>query len=222
MPDPMDIIPVPNQPGHYGRRAFVDAWVRAGNPPLNSSLRLYSEQKTAREKYLNGTGAPADDPDRPDLFVLAHVRGVAGDADATPARVRALEAQGLVRPYDYEPWHWQLPGNVRIYPLVTAIPDFASTTAKPFDPKPILEEAMANPIVNVKQNYSDPHTSGTIWIGRDDGTFQRLTGPFDPNVRGVISVAFFGGKGSEDLAPTLNARDFQTLQRLWKTMKGGV
>lgn len=124
---PDDVIELPGAPGQYARRAIVDAWVRAGSPPVNSAGRLYAEQKKAHNDFLSGKGSPADDPDVPTL-PLAHVRFVALDITPTPARVAALEAQGLVRPYKHEPWHWQLPGDVRSYPLVTSIPIPVTTT----------------------------------------------------------------------------------------------
>lgn len=122
MADPYDIIELPWQPGVYGRRALVDALDRAGRPWTNSVLRLKAEQQKAWDAYQNGTGSPADDPNRPDVFPLAHVRGIAADIDATAENVRRLSAVGLVRPYSYEPWHWQLPGNVRVWPLIDSIP----------------------------------------------------------------------------------------------------
>lgn len=216
---PDDIIELPGQPGFYARRAIVDAWVRAGSPPVNSAGRLETEQQRAYDKFRAGTGAPADNPAetwRP----LAHVRFVALDINATPERVRALSAQGLVRPYSYEPWHWQLPGDVRAYPLVTSIPSTAAGAEKPFDPKTVLEASMSNPIVNVVPKYglTDAQNAeqGTLWIGRSDGTFERYAAPFDPNVRNLIGHVFFGEYG--DKAPTINPRDFQTVQRLWKVM----
>lgn len=224
---PDDIIELPGQPGFYARRAIVDAWVRAGSPPVNSAGRLYSSQKYLYDGWASGKPGfyPADNPDqawRP----LAHVRFVALDINATPERVRALSAQGLVRPYSYEPWHWQLPGDVRVYPLVTSIPSTAAGAEKPFDPKTVLEASMSNPIVNVVPKYSSGLSpeetakynanNGTLWIGRSDGTFERYAAPFDPNVRNLIGHVFFGEYG--DKAPTINPRDFQTVQRLWKVM----
>lgn len=97
--------------------------------------------------------------------------------------------------------------------------DTAGETAEPFTPEKILEDSMANPIVNVVGRYGEPVTNGTIWIGRDDGTFERYVAPFDPNVRGVISSVFYSTPAGDGY-PTVNQRDFVTVQRLWKTMKG--
>lgn len=218
----LDIIELPGQAGLFARRVIVDAWVRAGSPWVNDAGRLKEQQQRAWDAYRNGTGSPADDPNRPELFPLAHVRFVALDITPTPSRVAALSAQGLVRPYSYEPWHWQVPGDVRRYALVESIPSTATDRANTFDPSTILEEAMGNPIVNVVAKNGEPAQNGTLWIGRSDGTFERYVAPFDPNVRGVISVVFHGGKGTDDLTPTINPRDFQTVQRLWKTMCGAV
>lgn len=139
MADPMDVIEVPWQPGNYARRALVEAVERAGKLRGNSWGRLKDEQQRAWDKYQNGTGSPADDPNRPNTFPLAHVRFVAVDVDATADNVRRLLAQGLVRPYSYEPWHFQLPGSVYKWPLVESIPSTAGSDAKPL-PKPPTEE----------------------------------------------------------------------------------
>ncbi|MDR7113877.1 hypothetical protein J2X03_003779 [Microbacterium trichothecenolyticum] len=128
-----DIIALPGQPGKHARRAVVEAWQAAGSPRVNSAGRLYGEQKRLYDGWarrLSGF-SPADNPDAPWL-PLAHVRFVALDIDPTPARIAALTRAGLVRPYSYEPWHWQLPGDVRRFALVTAIP--ASANATPFNP----------------------------------------------------------------------------------------
>lgn len=129
---PDDIIELPGQPGKYARRAVADAWVAAGSPPVTEAGRLY-----ARQKYLYDGWArrlpgfnPADNPDQP-WRQLAHVRFTALDIDPTPTRVRRLTAAGLVRPYSYEPWHWQLPGDVRRFPLVTSIPAGGTATPLP-------------------------------------------------------------------------------------------
>jgi len=127
---PHDIIPIPWQPGMYARRALVDRLEAAGRPPINSAGRLKQEQRDAWNKYLNGTGSPADNPDRPDIYPLAHVRFVAADIDPTPERVAALTAAGLRRPYKYEPWHWELP-NVYAYELVDSIPASAGLNPTP-------------------------------------------------------------------------------------------
>lgn len=121
----LDIIEIPGHPGKYARRVLVEAWQAAGSPPINSAGRLYREQKyfwdgwAARLPGFN----PADNPDD-ETQRLAHVRFGGLDIDPTPARVRALEAAGLIRPYGYEPWHWELP-NIRRYAIVRYIPTTA-------------------------------------------------------------------------------------------------
>lgn len=115
----------------WARRPVADAWAAAGSPPINSAGRLKREQLDLRigwEQRLPGY-QPADDPRDPSQ-PLAHVRGVALDITPTPERVARLEAAGLVRPYDYEDWHWQLPGDVRRFPLVTALPNTPTRTKK--------------------------------------------------------------------------------------------
>lgn len=126
---PLDIIELPGQPGKYGRRALVAAWQAAGSPPVNKggAGRLYDLQKyfwdgwAARLPGFN----PADNPDD-EAQRLAHVRFGGLDIDPTPERVRRLSAAGLIRPYPYEPWHWELP-NVRQYAIVRTIPTTTPT-----------------------------------------------------------------------------------------------
>lgn len=81
----------------------------------------------------------------------------------------------------------------------------------------ILEDAMSNPIVNVVAKYGDAKDTGTLWFGVSDGSFERYVAPYDPNVRGVASAVFYGSE--TDKIPTVNQRDFQTVQRIWKTMQ---
>lgn len=127
----LDIIPIPGHPGMWARRAFVQAWQAAGSPPLNSAGRLYADQKYFYDGWRDRLPGfnPADNPDD-ETQRLAHVRGVAGDIDPTPDRVRRLAAAGLIRPYSYEPWHWELP-NVRSYAIVRTIPSAAGGGTRP-------------------------------------------------------------------------------------------
>ena len=133
---PDDVVPLGKTP-YYARRAVAEAWAAAGYPPINSATRLKVEQKELFDGWQAGWDgyAPADDPDDPNA-PLAHVRGVALDITPTPERVAALSRAGLVRPYSYEPWHWQLPGDVRRFPLITAFP----SPAAPATPAPIPSE----------------------------------------------------------------------------------
>lgn len=134
---PLDIIEIPGYPGLFARRVVVEMWQRAGSPRINDAGRLYSTQKAARVAFLNGTGSPADDPDRPDIYPLAHVRFAA--LDVVNSARSAMIAAGFEYPYDYEPWHGQLP-NIYSYPLVTSIPASASDGATDFPTTPILKE----------------------------------------------------------------------------------
>lgn len=119
-----DIIQLPGHPGKWGRRALVEAWIAAGSPPVNDggAGRLYGLQKyfwdgwAARLPGFN----PADNPDD-ESQRLAHCRFGALDITPTPERVRRLLAAGLIRPYSYEPWHFELP-NIRTYSIVRALP----------------------------------------------------------------------------------------------------
>lgn len=122
----LDVIALPGQPGKYARRAIVEAWQEAGSPPVNSAGRLYADQKHFYDGWRAGLPGfnPADNPDD-ETQRLAHVRFVALDIDPTPARVQRLSAAGLIRPYTYEPWHWELP-NVRTYGIVRKLPAPAS------------------------------------------------------------------------------------------------
>ena len=129
----LDIIPIPGHPGMYARRVFVEAWQAAGTPPINSAGRLHAQQKYYYDGWRAGKPGfnPADNPDD-ERQRLAHVRFVAGDIDPTPERIRRLKAAGLVRPYSYEPWHWELP-NVRSYPLVRSLPATAGNQSQEDD-----------------------------------------------------------------------------------------
>lgn len=161
-----DIIELPGQPGKYARRIVVDAWQQAGSPNANSAGRLYAEQKyfydgwVARKPGFN----PADNPDSPSL-PLAHVRFVALDIDPTPDRVRRLSAAGLVRPYSYEPWHWQPAGDVRRWPLVKEIPDMplnATTDYEAF--KTMLWRALKWDVRDGDQGAgADSALGATLW-----------------------------------------------------------
>lgn len=123
-----DVIELPGQPGKYGRRALVDAWRAAGSPWVNSAGRLYAEQKHFWDGWVQGLPGfnPADNPDD-ETQRLAHVRFGALDIDPTPERVRRLAAAGLIRPYAYEPWHWELP-SIRSYSIVRSLPSTGAST----------------------------------------------------------------------------------------------
>lgn len=143
MASPLDIIEIPGYPGLFTRRIVVEMWQRAGSPPINDAGRLYQQQLDARLKYEAGTGSPADDPRRPDKYPLAHVRFGALDV-ANWARQAMIDA-GFEYPYDYEPWHGQLP-NIYSYPLVTSVPASAYSGFTPFPDIP-QEDDMAYPIL---------------------------------------------------------------------------
>ena len=125
----MDIVQIPGYPGLFTRRVVVEMWQRAGSPQINDAGRLYSTQKAAWVAYQNGTGSPADNPDRPDIYPLAHVRFAA--LDVVNSARGAMTAAGFEYPYSYEPWHAQLP-NIYAYPLVDSIPASAFTDATTF------------------------------------------------------------------------------------------
>lgn len=156
----LDVVPIPGHPGMYARRVFVEAWQAAGSPPINSAGRLYAKQKEFYDGWVNRLPGfnPADNPDD-ESQRLAHVRFVAGDIDPTPDRIRRLEAAGLVRPYSYEPWHWELP-NVRQYAIVRFIPTAAGGGNTP-------------PITESEEDDDMPRNSGFIYRGTTQKTDQR-------------------------------------------------
>lgn len=82
---------------------------------------------------------------------------------------------------------------------------------------------MSNPIINVVPAYGSDPNNGTIYIGRQDGTFDALDGPpYPPNVRGVISHAFLGSPdGGSDTIVSLNPTDFGTVKGVWAQMCRG-
>lgn len=154
---PLDVIPIPGHPGKYARRAFVEAWQEAGSPPINSAGRLYADQKHFYDGWVDRLPGfnPADNPDD-ETQRLAHVRFVAADIDPTPDRVRRLTAAGLIRPYSYEPWHWELP-NVRRYAIVRTIPNHGGT-ATPTESEE--DDDMRNPAL--LHTTSNDELSGAI------------------------------------------------------------
>ncbi|WP_336647515.1 hypothetical protein [Microbacterium sp. MMO-10] len=153
---PDDVVPLGKTP-YFARRAVAEAWAAAGYPPINSATRLYSEQKKLFDGWQAGWAgySPADNPDDTSQ-ALAHVRGVALDITATDSRVEALSAAGLVRPYSYEPWHWQLPGDVRRFPLITAFPNTPAA--------PAVERSEEDTMARLIRN-----TDGTIFLADEYG-----------------------------------------------------
>ncbi|WP_449408363.1 hypothetical protein [Microbacterium maritypicum] len=127
----LDVIPLPGQPGKHARRVLVDAWRDAGSPPVTSAGRLYAEQKRLYDGWRAGKPGfnPADNPDD-ESQRLAHVRFGALDIDPTPDRIRRLSGVGLIRPYSYEPWHWELP-SIRNYGIVRSLPAAGGSTTPP-------------------------------------------------------------------------------------------
>lgn len=111
-----------------------------------------------------------------------------------------------------------------LYSTATPGSSAAGIGAKPFDPVSILEASMSNPIVNVIEKYGVDKSTGTVYIGRDDGTFEVYGPPYANNIRGILSVAFFGGTdGGKDLIPTVSLDDFAAVRGVWATMcAGGV
>ena len=162
--DPNDIIEMPGQPGKYGRRVLVEALVRAGSPWITSLGRLYAEQKHFYDGWVARLPGfnPADNPDD-ESQQLAHVRFVAADIDPTPERVRRLTAAGLVRPFDYEPWHWTVPGDARRFAIVTRIPTLAGGNATPIvTPKPLQEDAVIL-VEDTTGKRGRAMWSGSVW-----------------------------------------------------------
>lgn len=147
--NPLDIIEIPGYPGMYARRAVVDAWKAGGSPHINDggAGRLYDSQKKAYDAFQDGKGSPADNPDD-ETQRLAHCRF--GALDLRYPDHAKLTAAGLVRPYDYELWHYELP-KIRTYPIVRSIPK----------PLPIDEESED---MRAIRKANEPH-SGIIIRG---------------------------------------------------------
>lgn len=131
-----------------------------------------------------------------------------GDRAAWFRDVRAVGLEpDLISPrrgYPDEPWH-----VVDLDPWA-AVPSGGLDLP---DIEQILEDAMANPIIDV---------DSTLWIARNDGTFEQYETWKAPNSRGIITHVFFGGKGSEDKIPKLNARDFEVAKTVWRQMCKGT
>lgn len=202
MPSAFDIIEVPWQPGAYGRRALVELVAKAlGKPRINSMLRLRPEQQRARDLYLAGKGSPADDPNRPDLYELGHVRGIAVDIDATADNVRRLLAVGLVRPFSYEPWHFRIPGSVQPWSLVDAIP--ASLEAKPFEEDDSMSAAdVAELKAHINSQFANfLQVPGTLY-GYPQSTEQKVDALSVAVARVASGQIFYPGEGYY-MAPAL-------------------
>lgn len=137
-----DVIQFPGT-AFWGIRPLVEAWERAGRPRFHSAGRLYGEQKYLWDGYAAGKPGffPADNPDD-ESQRLAHVRFAALDITNITREIRSrLEAAGLIFPYDYEPWHCELP-NVRRYPIVRSLPTITAGSSKPI-PIPEGDEDMS-------------------------------------------------------------------------------
>lgn len=183
MTSPLDIVALPGVfPAKYARRFMVEKWIAAGKPPVNDAGRLYQQQLDARLAFEAGRGSPADDPREPWNYPLAHTRFVAFDIDATSTRVAALTAQGLVRPFSYEPWHWTVP-NVYDYPIVKSIPATAGDGSTPFNPPaPIGDESMSYPIrlnkahlLHIGENGFIKHFATNAAVGNEKRGVAELT-----------------------------------------------
>lgn len=184
----------------------------------NNAYRDFEAQVYARKMHGRGAAVPGTSSHGGwwegqntlaiDYHNWSYVYG--GNREAFYEDVRAVGlSPGLIsvpRGYPDEPWH-----VVDLDPW-RAVPSGGGST--PIEK--ILEDAMSNPIVNVVNKYGDAQDTGTLWIGVSDGSFERYVAPYDPNIRGVAGAVFYGGAANP---PTVNQRDFQTVQRLWKTMQ---
>ena len=187
----LDIIEIPGYPGMFTRRVVVEMWQNAGSPHINDAGRLFSSQLDARLAFENGTGSPADDPRRPDLYPLAHVRFAALDVvnSARPAMIAA----GFQYPYSYEPWHAQLP-NIYSYPLVAEIPSTAGLDATPL-PIPAQSQEDDDMYAIRQDGVAD---SGIIIRGSDapytleDGQFNLVAGTFGLKVLNLAKWQYDG------------------------------
>lgn len=106
---------------HYAVWDVAYAWHIAGRPPINDSYRTYDDQLRARLAYEAGKGSPADDPRYPDQYQLGHTRAAALDINYSLDRDRKLYRAGLIRPFDWEDWHYA-PKDIFYYPVVRSIP----------------------------------------------------------------------------------------------------
>lgn len=179
---------------------------------VNSTYRSWDTQlgmHNAWNRYVNGTGPYPGHSKAVHPSESFHVSGLALDSDDwTNARIVAILADhGFIRNRLHVPnerhhfeYLWQR-DNHRNDPAPSG-----SSIAK------LLEDTMANPIIDVKT---------TLWIGRDDGTFEPYETWKAVNSRGIISKVFFGGTGADDLIPALSERDFEVAKTVWRQMCRG-
>lgn len=206
------------------RRVEAEWWRRKNrNIDTNSTYRDWTRQMSmyeAWQAWVNGRGPKPYHSRAVHPRYSRHTSGLALDSDdwVDSAFVALMAEHGWIRVaasdpterhhFEYQSWRDKHRNDP--VPTPSNVPAGGGNVVRR-----ILEDAMANPIINVVGKYGDPEDSGTLWIGVSDGTFERYVTPFDPNVRGVISKTFYSG---EDV-PSLNQRDFLTAQRLWKTMQ---
>lgn len=206
------------------RRADAQVWAEFGRGiDANSTHRdwdLQLRMYNAWQAYVNGRGpypghSKALHPADPLAF---HTKGLALDSDdwRNSRIVQILAENGFIRNRLYVPnenHHFEWLRN-RDQNYGKPIGGSAASGSGGAPVEQILEDAMANPIIDV---------NSTLWIGRNDGTFEQYETWKAPNSRGIISKVFFGGKGgTEDKIPKLSAADFEVAKTVWRQMCKGT
>ncbi|MFJ4997100.1 hypothetical protein ACIP5T_03040 [Microbacterium sp. NPDC088619] len=149
-----------------------------------------------------------------------HVAGVALDSDdwRIPRIVEILAENGFIRnrlhvPNENHHFEWLRNRDQNYGKPIGGSAASAGGSSTP-DIEQLLEDAMANPIIDV---------DSTLWIARNDGTFEQYETWKAPNSRGIISKVFFGGKGgTDDKIPKLSAPDFEVAKTVWRQMCRGT
>ncbi|WP_295105910.1 hypothetical protein [uncultured Microbacterium sp.] len=205
------------------RRA--DAQVRAEfgrGIDVNSTYRSWADQMVMFinwGRYVAGKGPYPGHSKAVHPSESFHVAGIALDSDdwRIPRIVAILAENGFIRNrlhVSNENHHFEwLRNRDRNYGKPLGAPESAGGASTP-EIESLLEDAMANPIIDV---------DSTLWIGRNDGTFEQYETWKATNSRGIISKVFFGGKGgTDDKIPKLSAPDFEVAKTVWRQMCRGT
>lgn len=184
-----------------GSGPFGDVrWWNGTRYVRHSGLGTVAAPRTSNHE-IQGTTAAVDVADSGGAGI-----GTMGSARSNWLRANAANYGLVPEGFNFgEAWHYAVPN------IFNPVPAGGADAAPAIER--LLEDAMANPIIDV---------NSTLWIGRNDGTFEQYETWKAPNSRGIITTVFFGGKGTEDKIPKLNAADFEVAKTVWRQMCRGT